>query len=729
MSGVAIESTRSKAGPLAGRAWPMKRGAEALEALARRVGLPLPRTSAKLMGAAPEDPNRLGEWLDAAAQAQGLELDLHYTRHGEVAKAIQRAAPALLDVFTPQGVQVVALLRVSASGATARVLTPDETVRDVPMDELTAAVQALVEGTQVNTVDKVLAGTGLREPHRTLARRALLGAQLANTHLVAARTLRLPPGARLLHHLKALSAPPRIMLLLVLAVLIQVCVLAGWWLIGQGAFEGQLDQGWLWAWALMGLTAVPLQAALAWTQGTLALDLSALLRRRLLAGALSLPVDEARRGGIGEYVGRTFESAGMEQMVLAGSFTSLLAVVDLMLAASVTLSGPAGWLGLVALLVFCALLGVLIARQTALFRGWTEARVVMTHALIERMLGHRTRLAQEQPSRWHEEEDQEVARYSDASERWDSGTARIMTLARRGVLPVAIIATLPNVLAGASTASIAVGVGAALLGARAVMSLAVGALALIGSRVLFTGVRPMLDAARLAGAVGATKDGEEGVPQVAPLASTEAPSKSQALLEVRDVYFKHPTSPRAVLEGASLSIRPGERVLLEGPSGSGKSTLASILTGLRRQGSGVVLLRGLDMSTWTPDGWGAQIAGAPQFHENHVVSGTLAMNLLLGRSWPHTQDDMKLARELCEELGLGDLLQRMPAGILQMVGERGWQLSHGEQSRIFVARALLQRVQVVVLDEAFGALDPVTMRKVMNCVNARAPTLIVIAHP
>nr|WP_255203737.1 ATP-binding cassette domain-containing protein [Myxococcus sp. AM011] len=239
----------------------------------------------------------------------------------------------------------------------------------------------------------------------------------------------------------------------------------------------------------------------------------------------------------------------------------------------------------------------------------------------------------------------------------------------------------------------------------------------------------MLDAARLAGAVGATKDGEDGVPQVAPIASTEAPSKSQALLEVRDVFFKHPTSPRAVLEGASLSIRPGERVLLEGPSGSGKSTLASILTGLRRQGAGVVLLRGLDMSTWTPDGWGAQIAGAPQFHENHVVSGTLAMNLLLGRSWPHTQEDVKLARELCEELGLGDLLQRMPAGILQMVGERGWQLSHGEQSRIFVARALLQRVQVVVLDEAFGALDPVTMRKVMNCVNARAPTLIVIAHP
>ncbi|NTX67467.1 ABC transporter ATP-binding protein [Myxococcus sp. CA051A] len=729
MTTLANELKPRAAGPLSGLAWQPRRAAEALEALALRAGLPLPRTSGRVVGGLPEDPNRLGEWLDAVAQSQGLELDLLYTRHGEVEKAIQRAAPALLDVVGDGGVQVVALLRVSPSGRTARVLAPDETVRDVPVSELTAAVQALVEFQQVDTVDRVLAGTALREPQRTLARRALMGAQLANTHLVAARTLRLPPGARLIHHLKALSAAPRLMLVLLLAVLIQVCVLAAWWLIGRGAFEGQLDQGWLWAWALMGLTAVPLQAALAWTQGTLALDLSALLRRRLLAGALSLPVDEARRGGIGEYVGRTFESAGMEQMVLAGSFTSMLAVVDLTLAASVTLSGPAGWLGLGALAACCAVLGVLVARQAVLFRGWTEARVVMTHALIERMLGHRTRLAQEQPSRWHEEEDQELARYSDAAERWDAGTARIMTLARRGILPVAIIATLPSVLAGSSTATIAVGVGAALLGARAVTSMTVGALALIGSRVLFDGVRPMLEAARLARAVGATKEDEDGVPQVAPLTSSEAPSRNQALLEVRDVYFKHPASPRAVLEGASLSIRPGERVLLEGPSGSGKSTLASILTGLRRQGSGVVLLRGLDMSTWTSDGWGAQIAGAPQFHENHVVSGTLAMNLLLGRAWPHTQDDMKLARELCEELGLGDLLQRMPAGILQMVGERGWQLSHGEQSRIFVARALLQRVQVVVLDEAFGALDPVTMRKVMNCVNARAPTLIVIAHP
>jgi ATP-binding cassette subfamily B protein len=214
------------------------------------------------------------------------------------------------------------------------------------------------------------------------------------------------------------------------------------------------------------------------------------------------------------------------------------------------------------------------------------------------------------------------------------------------------------------------------------------------------------------------------------LASARGPQAADTpLLEARDLAFRHPGAPRAVLGGASLAVREGERVLLEGPSGSGKSTLASILTGLREQDSGVVLLGGLDRATWTGPGWGAQIASAPQFHENHVVSGTLAMNVLLGRSWPHSTPDVEEARALCVELGLGELLARMPSGMFQLVGERGWQLSHGEQSRVFVARALLQRVRVVVLDEAFGALDPVTLRKVMACVEARASTLVVIAHP
>ncbi|WP_375768370.1 ABC transporter ATP-binding protein/permease [Archangium gephyra] len=710
------------AGDLEAVAWPLERAGEAMEALARAARLPLPNPLPVLSRTVPAEESRVGEWLDAAAQALGLELQPHYTRHGEVEGALRRAAPALVELTSARGASVIVLLRLSSSGRTARVIAPDETLHEVPLSTLTAAAQARVEWFLGPGVDRVLARTGLPEPQRPLARRALLGAQLSNIYLFAARTLRLPPGARMLHHLRALRAGRRLLLLLLLTAAIQVCVLSGWWLIGRGAFEGQLDSGWLWAWALMGLTMVPLQAVLAWAQGTLTMELSALLRRQLLAGALALPVDETRRGGMGEFVGRTFESAGMEQLALTGGFASLLAVVDVVLAASVMVTGPAGGYGLVALGGFCGLLAVLVARQSLRFQRWTEARVAMTHALIERMLGHRTRLAQEQPEKWHEAEDQELAHYAEVSERLDGAMARLSALARRGLLPVALLATLPAVLAGAPTARIAVGVGAALMAARAVGALSVGVLSLSGARVLFRNVRPILEAARRSSstAMGGA---------ASPLVPEAAPPKTQALLEVRDLVFKHTGAPRAVIERASLAVRAGERVLLEGPSGSGKSTFASILTGLRGQGSGLLLLGGLDMATWTRDGWGAQIASAPQFHENHVVSGSLAMNLLLGRAWPPTPDDLSSARALCEELGLGELLARMPSGLMQLVGERGWQLSHGEQSRVFVARALLQRARVVVLDEAFGALDPMTLRKVMACVEARASTLIVIAHP
>ena len=71
----------------------------------------------------------------------------------------------------------------------------------------------------------------------------------------------------------------------------------------------------------------------------------------------------------------------------------------------------------------------------------------------------------------------------------------------------------------------------------------------------------------------------------------------------------------------------------------------------------------------------------------------------------------------------------MPAGIRQQVGETGWQLSHGERSRIFLARALMQRSQLIIMDESFGALDPETLDLCLQTVLKRAQTLIVIAHP
>jgi ABC-type multidrug transport system fused ATPase/permease subunit len=120
---------------------------------------------------------------------------------------------------------------------------------------------------------------------------------------------------------------------------------------------------------------------------------------------------------------------------------------------------------------------------------------------------------------------------------------------------------------------------------------------------------------------------------------------------------------------------------------------------------------------------------APQFHENDVFTETFAFNLLMGRRWPPEAEDLEEAVRVCRELGLGGLLDRMPSGLQQIVGETGWQLSHGERSRVYMARALLQGAEVVVLDESLAALDPENLDQALDCALNRAPTLLVIAHP
>ena len=65
----------------------------------------------------------------------------------------------------------------------------------------------------------------------------------------------------------------------------------------------------------------------------------------------------------------------------------------------------------------------------------------------------------------------------------------------------------------------------------------------------------------------------------------------------------------------------------------------------------------------------------------------------------------------------------------QSVGETGWQLSHGERSRLFLARALLQGADLVILDESFAALDPDSQEMALTCAFRHARTLMVIAHP
>lgn len=273
--------------------------------------------------------------------------------------------------------------------------------------------------------------------------------------------------------------------------------------------------------------------------------------------------------------------------------------------------------------------------------------------------------------------------------------------------------------------------GGVLLAYQAFKYLAEGLERLLAAAVAWERIQPFWRAASRPEPLGHPQYTAHGAANVAPHPE-HAPEESfygGPLLDVHNLVFRQAARPEPVLRGLGLRIYPRERVLLSGPSGSGKSSLGMVLAGLRAPHGGLCLLAGLDRETLGAVGWRQRVVIVPQFHENHILTGTLAFNLLMGRGWPPRQRDLDEAEAVCRDLGLQALLERMPAGLQQWVGETGWQLSHGERDRVYIARALLQGAEFMILDESLAALDPHTLGQVLNGVLGRAPALLLIAHP
>ncbi len=686
--------------------WPSGRAAEAISALAKVTGLAR-RSVDRTDGA--------GKDVVARAAALGLEAEPVEVTYAQVGRFVTGAAPAL--ALLADG-SVIAIVRRRRGRVV--VLGPSGASRAIAASALGDALRAPLESQTAPAVEAILEAARVPGARRDRARAAVFGERLAHRRIDAGWILRPAPGAAVATHARASHVVRRIALLACTHVGAYALGIFGWWMIAKGALDGRLDRGWLFAWALVLFSQLPLRLIAGRTQGRLTIDMAALLKQRLLAGALRLPPDVIRKEGAGQLLGRIFESEAVESLALDAGFVGLTAIIDLTVAAAVLALGAAG---IVHVALLAAWLGVTLTiawRYFARRAAWTGERLGITHELVERMIGHRTRLAQQPRARWHDGEDDALEAYVDAGGRMDAHAARLTALLPRGWVVIAIVGLAPWFVTGsASTASLATAIGGTLLAARAMRKIVVGVASIAGARIAWRTVAPLFDAA-------ASTDAAAAVDVPAPKEGREA---SRPILEASELVFRYPDRGAPVLRGCSLRIHAGDRILVEGSSGGGKSTLGAVLTGMRRPQSGLLLLDGLDLETLGLERWRKRVAAAPQFHENHVLSATFAFNLLMGRRWPPTPEDLTLAETICDELDLGPLLTRMPAGLQQMVGETGWQLSHGEKGRLFVARALLQNAEVMVLDESFAALDPQTLGRSLECVLARANALVVIAHP
>ena len=706
------------ANELAPALWPIERLSEAVEALARRAGLrPAAAESLAALRSEP-DAETLERWLDHACSRFGLEVESVEAHGGELTSVLRAAPPALLRLETAAVGGY--LLLVGASARQARLLRPDLRVIRVPLEVVRAALCAGVEAPAVAEVTALLNHSGLAPRQRAAVQRALMLERSAAQRFEGIWLLRLPPSAGVWSQVSRAHLPGRLASMVILFVVLYALEIAGWALIGRGALAGRLDPGWLLAWSLLLVGMVPLRMAGTWLQGALSIDAGVLLKQRLLTGALQMDMHAVRQQGAGQLLSRVIESQALESLALNGGFAVLIALLELALAAWVLTQGAGGGWHVLLLLIWLGV-GTFFGRHYyQRLKVWTRARLELTQDLVERMIGHRTRMVQQAAQHAHEAEDRELDRYLNSSQEFDRAFVPLAGGLPRGWLILGLIGLAPAFVAGnAEPTGIAVALGGVLLAYRGLGTVTAGLAAVLRAAVAAQEIVPMFLAARRAPARHTA---------LLPKATSTTLESSKVLVQARDLVFRHRANGERVLDGCNLTIQRGDRVLLEGPSGGGKSTLASLLVGLRQPEAGLLLLDGLDRAT-LGDSWRRISTGAPQFHENHVLTGSFAFNLLMGRRWPASDAELQEAEALCRELGLGDLLDRMPSGLMQIVGETGWQLSHGERSRLFLARALLQKVDLVVLDESFAALDPDTLDRCLRCALNQSSTLMVIAHP
>ncbi|MEV1292072.1 ABC transporter ATP-binding protein [Pseudonocardia sp. NPDC049635] len=179
-----------------------------------------------------------------------------------------------------------------------------------------------------------------------------------------------------------------------------------------------------------------------------------------------------------------------------------------------------------------------------------------------------------------------------------------------------------------------------------------------------------------------------------------------------------------VLRGASLHVRPGERVAVTGPSGSGKSTLVALLLRLLDPQSGTVRLDGHDLTDLTVAS--VRSAFAVVLQESVLFGGTVLENIRMAR--PGASDAQVVAAAVAADAD--DFVRALPLGYHTVLAERGDSLSGGQRQRIAIARAILRDAPVVLLDEPTSGLDAASRRAVLTALDrlTAGRTVLVIAH-
>jgi len=201
-------------------------------------------------------------------------------------------------------------------------------------------------------------------------------------------------------------------------------------------------------------------------------------------------------------------------------------------------------------------------------------------------------------------------------------------------------------------------------------------------------------------------------------------------IRLNGITAAYPGRHLPALDGVSLTIAPGDRIVLTGPSGAGKSTLLAVLLRFIRPAAGTIGLEGGgsggdgDLAAIDIREWRAQIAWVPQ--QPYLFTGTAADNIALGQAGASRSAICRAARLA----GAAGFIDDLPAGYDTPLGERGLRLSAGQRQRIALARAFLRDAPLLLLDEPAAHLDPAGARLIGTAIDTALAdrTVVLVSH-
>ncbi|MFM6980276.1 MAG: ABC transporter ATP-binding protein, partial [Micrococcales bacterium] len=208
---------------------------------------------------------------------------------------------------------------------------------------------------------------------------------------------------------------------------------------------------------------------------------------------------------------------------------------------------------------------------------------------------------------------------------------------------------------------------------------------------------------------------------------------NKTAIEFENVHFNYDPIPlddgtvpenKPVLKGVNFKIERGSRTAIVGPSGAGKSTILSLVERFYEPTQGRILLDGQPVQTLTRYSLREQIGYVEQ--DAPVLAGSIRENLLIGKP---DATDKELVKVL-KAVNLHDVLERDERKLDAEVGENGIMLSGGERQRLAIARTLLTKAPILLLDESTSSLDGLNEQRMREAIDAvsKNRTLIVIAH-